>query len=753
MTDAATVTLSDGGAGVSSSSQQATPGATVTFAGIGATSLSDGPISVVVNLFDAAGNVTSWSGTPATKDTVAPQGASSVVVAAGGSNAQGVINLASQGSVSVDATMPSQGAGIQASCTLSDGTNSVNIAATSVPSGGGVVTFSGIDCSGLSDGTITVTITATDAVGNPASVPGSATKDTVAPAIMVDPTTSPTSATSQTVTGQTDPNMPVTITGGQAPANGTATANGRFSIPVTLTTSASNALTVSATDSAGNPGSSTVDFTSAPLLISQSASAPPVTFTDVSVASSLGYSGVVSGGSFQDMDNDGDLDLYVGGANKLFENGGSGVFTEITPGAGSIRTDSAAVWSDFDNDGDLDLLACTLTSAALHRNEWIPLGTRTFTDITIASGATATGNLASAFWLDLDRDGLTDFVIADNDGGNFEVRRNTGGAFTAITPFGPSISQTFFGVAADIIGDKRPDLIFADATPSRFFRNDGGLAFTDVAGGASGVSITQTTEPGGMIAVDYDNDGDLDLVVSAGGVLAPSASCGGCPRRNNQIFRNDGLGSFTEQISGQNVALLAGVEPSDGWADICAGDVNNDGLLDLFVGRNGSNRLFLNVGDLTGADGVYEFVEVSAACGVSGSGDTRLVQLADVDADGDLDLFAANNGTANEVYRNDVNNHRNLTVLVHGAGIAGKASKDGLGARVELLDATGTTLLASREISGGRGLGSQDALRAHFGVTPSEIYSVRVTFVSGASKTVTNVVPRDAAGQTITVDE
>jgi hypothetical protein len=131
-----------------------------------------------------------------------------------------------------------------------------------------------------------------------------------------------------------------------------------------------------------------------------------------------------------------------------------------------------------------------------------------------------------------------------------------------------------------------------------------------------------------------------------------------------------------------------------------------------------------------------------------------MVQLADIDGDGDLDVFLGNNASTDEIYRNNVDNHRNLTVIVRGLGMgAGTSSKDGIGSRVELLDTAGTTVLASREISGGRGYGSQDPLRAHFGVTPSEIYTIRVSFPSGTIQTISNVVPRDLTNQRLTVIE
>jgi hypothetical protein len=754
--DSATVTLSDGSIGVSSGAQSVVPNGSVTYT-LNATALADGPVSVSVNVFDPAGNVTVFSGTPATKSTGAPMPATSAIVVAGPNNPLGAITLLSAASVAVDTTVPSQGSGMTVTCSLTDGSATVSAPGQAAPPAGGTVSFTGMDCSGLSDGPITINVTITDALNNMAPFGSSAVKDTVGPPLLVDPTTSPTSAASQLVTGQSDPSTPITILGGFATAVGSTVANGRFALSVPLNAGATNALTVSASDAYGNTSVLTVDYVSVPLTIVQNPAAPPVVFTDVTGASGLSDANGAAGGSFQDLDNDGDLDLFVGVTNKVWQNNGFGVFTDVTSSTATPFTAaSSAVFGDYDNDGYVDLLLVGAGSVQLMHNESKNAGTIKFTDATTVSLATASGAMKAGFWADLDQDGFLDFVVTDSDPSGPEVRRNLGnGTYAPLSLFAPASTQMFFGVAADIVADNRPDFIFADASPSFFHRNDGLMAFTDIAGATSNVSIGQIGEAGGVIVADYDNDGDLDVIVAAGGALSPSASCGGCLRANNQLFHNNGTSSFTAQIGGQPLALLAGIEPSDGWEDLCAGDVNNDGKVDLMAISKGATRLFLNQGDLTGADGVWEFLEVSAACGVVSSGvNEHMVQMADIDGDGDLDLFVPNSAGLGTVYRNDVNNRRNLTVLVRGLGTGpGTASVDGIGAHVELRDSTGATILASREISGGRGFGSQDSLRAHFGVTPSQIYTVQVTFPSGAVRTSSNVVPRDAVNQTITVNE
>ena len=222
------------------------------------------------------------------------------------------------------------------------------------------------------------------------------------------------------------------------------------------------------------------------------------------------------------------------------------------------------------------------------------------------------------------------------------------------------------GIAVfDADGDGLPDLFFANgaATPSlhktdarysnRLYRNLGGLRFQDITAAAGlqgeGFSI-------GVAAADYDNDGDVDLFVA--GV------------NRNLIYRNRGDGVFDE------VAAEAGIR-SDAWA--VAGvwlDYDGDGLLDLFVAnyvqwsaaqapvcqddRSGvrtychpkffpaqPSRLYRNRGDGT-------FEDASRSAGIAAHpGKAMSAAVADIDADGDLDIFVPNDAIANQLFVND----------------------------------------------------------------------------------------------------
>jgi hypothetical protein len=99
--------------------------------------------------------------------------------------------------------------------------------------------------------------------------------------------------------------------------------------------------------------------------------------------------------------------------------------------------------------------------------------------------------------------------------------------------------------------------------------------------------------------LDYDGDGDLDILLVSGGTLAEPAP----PGRLVALYANDGSGRFTDVTERTGLA-------ASGWGmGVCTGDVDRDGAVDFYVTAWGPNRLFRNRGDGT-------FEEIAAAAGV-----------------------------------------------------------------------------------------------------------------------------------------
>jgi hypothetical protein len=192
-------------------------------------------------------------------------------------------------------------------------------------------------------------------------------------------------------------------------------------------------------------------------------------------------------------------------------------------------------------------------------------------------------------------------------------------------------------------------------------------------------------------------------------------------------LRNDGA-SFTNVItqSGELATETASVE------GCTFADLDNDGLLDLYVASTGApDEVFRNLGA-----GRFAKVAQAGPTDVAADRDSTGVAAADVDLDGDLDVYSNNAGVSgSHFYLNQHGGPSYLKVRVRGRGGAGKHPVDGSGAVVQLFDSTGTVLRATREVSGGAAFGQNDPV-VHFGLAASwggaqGSYVVRVHFNSG----------------------
>jgi tetratricopeptide (TPR) repeat protein len=202
-------------------------------------------------------------------------------------------------------------------------------------------------------------------------------------------------------------------------------------------------------------------------------------------------------------------------------------------------------------------------------------------------------------------------------------------------------------IADDFENDGLLDVVVSSydvCQPLRFFHNNGDGTFTDrtAKAGFSG-------QLGGLniIQADYNNDGCLDILVLRGAWEFPV---------RKSLLRNNCDGTFTDVTRQAGLAEPATRTQTAVWADI-----NNDGLLDLFVGNeNGPSQLFLNKGDGT-------FQDISGASGVDKIAFTKGVAAADYDNDGYVDFYASNLYGGNLLYHNNHNN--TFTELSQQAGV------------------------------------------------------------------------------------
>ncbi|MCY2979930.1 MAG: CRTAC1 family protein [Planctomycetota bacterium] len=198
-----------------------------------------------------------------------------------------------------------------------------------------------------------------------------------------------------------------------------------------------------------------------------------------------------------------------------------------------------------------------------------------------------------------------------------------------------------FGLAGgtavdDFDGDGLLDVIASDWNTSaelRYFRNEGNGVFADRSHEAGFKGIF-----GGLNVrhADYDNDGDLDILVLRGGWMTPETLCA------NSLLENNGKGVFRDVTLTVGLGTLHSQTQSADWADF-----DNDGYLDLYVGNeNSPNQLFRNTG-------VGTFVDVASRAGVTNLRYAKGVAWGDFDEDRYPDLYVSNLGGLNRLYHNN----------------------------------------------------------------------------------------------------
>jgi tetratricopeptide (TPR) repeat protein len=261
--------------------------------------------------------------------------------------------------------------------------------------------------------------------------------------------------------------------------------------------------------------------------------------------------------------------------------------------------------------------------------------------------------------LDLDGDGWLDVYFVNGCPLPFDPRtppapnrlfRNRGdGTFEDVTARA-GVGGRGYGMGCavgDYNGDGRDDLFVTGLASTVLYRNNGDGTFTDVTESAGVFSSRWGTAAG---FADLDADGDLDLVVVTYVEADPrrTLDCrdsanqpihcppGKYPAQVDHLFRNDGDGTFTD------VAAEAGLDVPDGRGlGLAIADLDGDGRLDLYVANDAEpDFLFRNLGGL-------KFEEIGVVAGVAYNGDglataSMGVVASDLDGDGLLDLFHTN---------------------------------------------------------------------------------------------------------------
>ena len=339
------------------------------------------------------------------------------------------------------------------------------------------------------------------------------------------------------------------------------------------------------------------------------------TFTDR--ANAAGLSGQTGGLNIiqADYNNDGCLDILVlrGGwefprHNSLLRNNCDGTFTDVTEQSGLLkggnRSSQSAVWADIDNDGNLDLfIANENAPSQLFLNN----GDGTFTDISHQAGIDKKAISKSVVSADYDHDGYPDFYVSNFNGFNFLYHNNGDRTFTEVSKQAGVREpwMSFTAMFLDYDNDGWPDIFVPSYFMSveevgrsymglplkqetaKLYRNLGNGTFQDVA---AEVNLDRVFMPMGSNFGDIDNDGFLDIYLASGNPSFASVV-------PNVLLHNQDGRHFAEITDSSGTGAL-----SKGHG-VAIGDLNNDGDEDIFVvmggpqsGDRSPSRLFENPG-------------------------------------------------------------------------------------------------------------------------------------------------------------
>ncbi|MFN0165370.1 MAG: CRTAC1 family protein [Bryobacteraceae bacterium] len=322
------------------------------------------------------------------------------------------------------------------------------------------------------------------------------------------------------------------------------------------------------------------------------------------------------GATAADYDNDGFTDLYVTGfpASVLYHNNGNGTFSEVTARAGvsdSGEWAASAAWIDFDRDGFLDLFVANYakldfarpkpceydgrpaycdqksyegTGSRLYRNN----RNGTFADVTRTSGISKfTGRAFGAISVDIDGDGWQDLFVACDATQNLLLLNQKNGTFqdfgldAEVALNSDGMARSGMGVdAGDVNGDGRPDFAvtnFHDELHALYL-NTGTFPFAERSLESGVGPLTKPFVGWGVRFLDYDNDGDLDLMIVNGHVTETIERVRKDIRYKERplLLENDGSGRFRDRKDAAGPVFGAGYA----GRGLAVGDIDNDGDLD-----------------------------------------------------------------------------------------------------------------------------------------------------------------------------
>jgi len=384
--------------------------------------------------------------------------------------------------------------------------------------------------------------------------------------------------------------------------------------------------------------------------------------------------------------------------DSLIRNNGNGTFTDVTFAAGLGRAhwpSQTACWGDYDNDGDLDLFVGNETGPTLRspcelfRNE----GNGTFTEVAAEAGVENFRFTKGAVWGDYDNDRLPDLYVSN-------------------------------------LGEE-----------NRLYRNEGNGKFTDVA---PRLGVTHPVRSFPVWFWDFNNDGALDIFVSSywPPVHHSAASYMGLPHGAElaRLYVGDGRGGFREaaaEMGLRRVTLPMGSNH---------GDLDNDGWLDFYLGTGypGYEGLVPNV--MYRNRGGKGFADVTTAGGFGHLQKGHAVAFADLDEDGDQDVFEQMGGAyAGDAFRNVLFENPGFGNHWLKVKLIGKTSnRSAIGARVRVEIAEGGARRSIYRHVGSGGSFGANPLRREIGLAKAgRVERLEVFWPTTGATQVFETIPAD----------
>ncbi|MBI2281135.1 MAG: VCBS repeat-containing protein, partial [Bacteroidetes bacterium] len=274
------------------------------------------------------------------------------------------------------------------------------------------------------------------------------------------------------------------------------------------------------------------------------------------------------GVELEDIDSDGDLDViaisfYAAQATEIWKNNGAGIFSLYQSINNNIGSENSRL-ADLDGDGDLDIFHTNWMGN--EQKIYLNNGSGNFS---YSSSVNTTGAKSDVALADFDGDGDIDALLSDKNGSYNELWLNNGSGSFTFSSGGFATSSNHSGTAAaDFDGDGDNDFVViggASNASAELYLNNGNATF----GSAIILAHLGSNYDKDVVTVDYDNDGDIDIIISTYG------------SNGVEVWNNDGAANFS----------LCYKNPSSVYAHgFDAGDVDGDGLVDIYLGNFSSSN-------------------------------------------------------------------------------------------------------------------------------------------------------------------